>query len=152
MRATLWNAGGLLEKFQHIVEGKMSRLNALKRVRGTASFYSHLPSSKTAQVRAKRDLHGPRYSAEGKSEPVFEHLGSLVLWDVFKEVHFCLAQSRTLGCTAQGGRKNWENSSELCQRASEDTKPANHFTESNKEPVHELLGIPSPGPQAPPVL
>ena len=50
------------------------------------------------------------------------------------------------------GRKDWKNSSELCQRASEDTKPANHFTESDKEPVHELLGIPSPGPQAPPVL
>ena len=68
-------------------------------------MYSHLPSSKTAQVRVKRDLHGPCYSTEGKSEPVFEHLGSLVLWDVFKKVHFCLAPSRTLGCTAQGGQE-----------------------------------------------
>ena len=74
---TLWNAGGLLEKFQHIVEEKNVKIECIEQGKRDSLFYSHLPSSKTAQVRVKRDLHGPHYSPEGKSEPMFEQW---VLW------------------------------------------------------------------------
>lgn len=107
-----WRCSSILLKKKNLT------LDALKRVRGTALFYLHLPSPKTAQLKAKRDLHGPHFSQEGKWEHVCEHLGSPVMWGDFKEVHFFLAPSRILGRAAQESRRGWKNRSQRSQRAS----------------------------------
>ena len=52
----MWDPGSLVEKPQDRVRAKNLRIDTLKRVRVTVSYYLHHPAPKAAQLRARRDL------------------------------------------------------------------------------------------------
>lgn len=56
MRVPLWEPKNAPRGFQDLSQAKILRIDALKRVRRTVSFYQMSPSSKVAQLSAQRPL------------------------------------------------------------------------------------------------
>lgn len=124
---------------------KHPRLDPLKTMKGTVSFYVCHPTPKVAQLSASRYLAHDFFHG-GKWECVIEHLTFPALWYTARKAHFFLTPSRilsrkldNLGVDSCAGRRAAKIGNGTSQRG---VDPINCSGDSLRKPTHEPLGTP----------